>query len=71
MASNEFTYKEISIERESYVAQRVQTDRRYKFGMWGVWSYNENKYIATGPKSEMNKIVKLLNQWGYSGVQSR
>jgi hypothetical protein len=49
-------------KEENYVSQYVQYQRGLRFGLWGVWSYRDGRYIKTGSKGEMNKVAKTLNK---------
>ena len=47
-----------------YTSQRIQTERGMRFGLWGVWDYDNNNYVALGPKGDINKLAKLMNEYG-------
>lgn len=47
-----------------FETNRIQFDRRYRQGLWGVFDYKKKDYIATGPKGDMNTLAKLMQQYG-------
>ena len=46
---------------ERFTSQFVQTDRRQRFGLWGIWDNKHSEYLVMGSKGNMNKITKELN----------
>ena len=47
-----------------YESVYVQTDRRYRGGLYGVWDEKLGEHIALGGKGDMNKLADMLNKFG-------
>lgn len=49
-------------EDARYEAIWMQSDRRYRFGLWGLWDNLTGQWVAYGPKGKMAQLARLLNQ---------
>jgi hypothetical protein len=47
---------------ERFEATWVQTDTRYRYGLWGCFDTDDGCYIAYGPKGTMGQLARLLNR---------
>lgn len=48
-------------EDARYEPSWMQTDRRYRFGLWGLWDNLTGQWAARGPKGKMGQLARLLN----------
>lgn len=49
-------------EDARYEASWMQTDRRYRFGLWGLWDNLTGRWADfRGPKGKMGQLARLLN----------